>query len=580
MIKTIRLLWPMLLEHRRTLILGIIALILKDLLAVGAPLLIKAGVDTLATSLVMSTVLWYGAALIGLSIAKGFFQYWMRVLMIGVSRDIEYDLRKRLFDHMVTLDRGFFERFRTGDIMARSTSDLNAVRVMLGPAIMYWTETVIMFLLATGIMLWYDWKLTLIALSPAPLVSFAVIIFGRRIHARAEEIQKIFGAITSRVQENLAGVRVVRAYAQEQHEVAEFEKLNQTYIGENLKLALTSGSFMPMLEALIALSFLVVLWAGGARLLDHQLTLGSFLMFNVLMGMLAWPMIALGWVVNQMQRGAASIDRLMQLFDEKPSITAPAIPKRLAEPPQGGIEFEDVSLSYGPKLALSKIRIRVEPGSTIAVAGHTGSGKTTLVQLIPRLLDVSLGAVRIDGIDVRELDPAQLRRHIGFVPQETFLFSTTIAENIAFGVETATREKIEWAADIAGLTPDIAGFPEGLDTKVGERGITLSGGQRQRTAIARAILREPKILILDDALSSVDTVTEERILTGLAGVMKGRTTILISHRVSTLRSASQIYVIENGMLAEQGTHSELLSAGGYYADLHQKQLLEEELEAI
>jgi ATP-binding cassette subfamily B protein len=578
--KTIGLLWPMLAEHRRTLVLGIGSLLLKDLLAVAVPLLIKAGVDTISTDFAVTDLLWYGAALIVLSVAKGFFQYWMRVLMIGVSRDIEYDMRRRLFDHLVKMDAGFFERFRTGDIMARSTSDLNAVRMMLGPAIMYWTETVVTFVLATGIMLWFDWKLTLVALAPAPLVSFAVIVFGRRIHSRFEKIQKIFSSITSRVQENLAGVRVVRAYAQEDHEVAEFEKLNQQYIGQNLKLAVTSGSFMPLLEALISLSFLIVLWAGGARLLAGELSLGSFLMFNVFMGMLAWPMIALGWVVNQMQRGAASAERLMQLFNEVPAITAPAAVKRLAEPPVGAIEFHSASVRYGDAAALSDVSIRIEPGSTIAIAGHTGSGKSTLVQLVPRLIDVTSGSVCVDGIDVRELDPAQLRRHIGFVPQETFLFSATIAENIAFGVESATREKIEWAADVAGLTPDIAGFPQGLDTRVGERGITLSGGQKQRTAIARALLREPRILILDDALSSVDTVTEERILTGLADVMKGRTTILISHRVSTLRGASQIYVIENGELAEQGTHQQLLVAGGYYADLHQKQLLEEELEAF
>jgi ATP-binding cassette, subfamily B, multidrug efflux pump len=453
------------------------------------------------------------------------------------------------------------------------------VRMMLGPGLMYWTETMFTFILAVAVMAWVDLPLTLVALVPAPLVSGVVILFGRRIHARFEEIQKMFSDISSRVQENIAGVRVVRAYVQEEAELDRFESLNRDYIRENIRLARTSGMFMPLLQALIATGFLLVLWIGGARLLSGQITLGQFVMFNTYMGMLVWPMIALGWVVNLMQRGTASLDRIWELITQRPAIAPPARPLALSH--MGGeIEFRDVTMEYPTGTALLDVDLRIAAGSTVAIVGHTGSGKSTLVQMIPRLLDPTSGQVLVDGQDVREFDPEELRRHIGFVPQETFLFSATLGENIAFGVKDATPERIRQAAEIAGLASDIAGFPGGYETMVGERGITLSGGQKQRTAIARAIIRDPRILILDDALSSVDTVTEERILTALADVMHGRTTILISHRVSTVRSADRIFVLEHGTVVEEGTHSELIARGGYYADLYQKQLLEEELETI
>jgi len=576
----IQTLGPFLWMHRRGVALGMGALLMKDVFGAALPLLIKAGVDGLTTGFSFQSLILFGLALLALAAIKGFFQYWMRVLLIGISRDIEYDFRNRLFAHLVRLDSGFYSRYRTGDIMARATNDLNAVRMMLGPGIMYWTETSITFVLAVAVMLYTDWKLTLIALAPGPFVSVAVVVFGRRIHARFERIQALFSDISSRVQENLAGVRLLRAYVQEDAEMARFELLNRDYIRQNLRLGITSGLFMPVLEGLIGMAFLIVLWAGGMRLLEGEITLGSFMMFNVYMGMLAWPMIAMGWVVNLMQRGTASLKRLNEILLESPSIAAPAVITPLSDPVRGEISFRDAAVHYAAGKALDGVSLRIRAGSTVAIVGHTGSGKSTLVQLIPRLIDPTSGSVALDGIDLRELDPAALRRQIGFVPQETFLFSDTLAGNISFGVESATRQEIERAAEIAGLAPDIAGFPDGLDTRVGERGITLSGGQKQRTAIARAILRNPRILILDDALSSVDTLTEERILNHLAEIMHDRTTILISHRVSTVRNAEMIYVIERGLLAEQGTHDHLLAAGGYYSDLHQKQLLEEELEAI
>ncbi len=581
MLKSLRTLWPYLRRYRFGLALGIGALLMKDALAAALPLVIKYGVDSLTTGFQLRTVLLFASLLIALSVVKGIFQYWMRVIIIGISRDIEYDLRNDLFFHLVELSQDFFARYRTGDIMARSTNDLNAVRMMLGPGIMYWSETSVMLILSMIVMLNSDWRLTLIALIPAPFVSIAVVLFGRRIHTRFEHIQRMFSDISSKVQENLAGVRVIRAYAQEKAEVEQFESLNREYVRENIGLARIQGMFMPALQALIGMTFLLVLWAGGRQLLEGKITLGSFVMFNTYMGMLVWPMIAFGWVVNLMQRGTASLNRINELLHERPSIARPS-DKPLTVPAgrSADIRFRDVFVSFGSREAISGIDLTIQAGETIAIVGHTGSGKTTLVNLVPRLFDPSRGTVEIGGIDLRRFDPEDLRRVIGFVPQETFLFSATLAENIAWGAPDATMEQIRWAADVAGLSSDIETFPNGLETVIGERGLTLSGGQKQRTAIARAVLRDPRILILDDALSSVDTVTEEKILRGLAGVMRDCTTILISHRVSTVQNADRIVVLDRGRIVEIGTHQELQQHGGYYAELYHKQLLEEELEAI
>jgi len=574
--ETLRAAWPYLRRYRGKLSIGFGALLLKDAAAASLPLVIRRGIDRLTAGAYLESVIWMGGLLVLISAIKGLFQYWMRVILIGASRDIEYDLRNDLFHRLISLSSTFYARYRTGDIMARATNDLNQVRMMLGPGIMYWMETSITFVLAVVVMMSVSWRLTLICLLPAPLVSVAVIYFGRIIHERFERIQAMFSDISSRVQENLSGVRVIRAYVQEEAELRQFEALNREYVGENIRLVKSTGLFMPLLQSLIGFTFLILLWAGGYQLLEHRISLGSFVMFNTYMGMLIWPMIAFGWVVNLMQRGSASMKRIRELMAETPDIAAPARPVSLTQP-RGAIEFRGVGMRYGDACVLSGIDLHVPAGSTIAIVGYTGSGKTTLVQLIPRLIDATSGQVLVDGVDVRQYDPAELRRIIGFVPQETFLFSATLGENIAFGVPGATPEAIAEAAELAGLSADLAVFPAGFDTVVGERGLTLSGGQKQRTAIARAILRNPRILILDDALASVDTVTEERILQGLSRLMRQRTTILISHRVSTVRNAGRIYVLDQGRIVEQGTHAELLLKGGYYAELYQKQLLEDEL---
>ncbi|MCP5116838.1 MAG: ABC transporter ATP-binding protein [bacterium] len=578
--EAVRFLWPYIRKYRRGLVLGICALVCRNLAAVSVPLVIREAVNSLTSSFEVDAVVRFALLLIGLTAVKGVFQYWMRVVIIGISRDIEFDLRNDLFANLMRLSTGFYARFRTGDVMARATNDLNSVRMMLGPGIMYTADTVLTGVLAIAVMGWFDWRLTMVALLPAPIVSLLVVVFGRYIHARFKEIQKLFADISSRVQENIAGVRVIRAYVQEQAEERVFADLNRDYIGQNLRLARASGLFMPSLQSLTSISFLPVLWYGGYRLLDGGITLGGFLMFNVFLGYLIWPMIAMGWVANMMHRGTASLGRVKELLNQEPEIVDPPAPAVLTEPVRGEVEFRDVGVRFGELQALQNIQLRVEAGSTVAVVGHTGSGKSTLVQLVPRLLDPTSGRVFLDGMDLRRMSLRDLRSRIGFVPQETFLFSATLAENIAFGVKEASEEQIHRAAEQAGLAGDVAEFPKGYDTMLGERGITLSGGQKQRAAIARAILRDPSILILDDALSSVDTVTEERILTALSDLMRERTTILISHRVSTVQHADRIYVIEDGSVAEDGSHRELLAQGRYYADLYQRQMLEDELEAI
>jgi ATP-binding cassette subfamily B protein len=464
--------------------------------------------------------------------------------------------------------------------MARATNDLNAVRMLLGPAIMYSANTIVFTAGALIFMLSISPKLTFYAFLPLPAVSIVIQYFGRRIHERFERIQAMFSDISARAQENFSGVRVIRAYVQEQAEIAGFESSNREYIARSLKLVRLMGMLWPTLETMLGLAIVLVLWLGGREVLQHRIDVGDFVAFNTYMVQLTWPVIALGWVINIFQRGTASLGRIHELMLEKPEITdAPALISTVHEP-QGDLEFRNLNFSYNGTPVLHDINLHIPAGSSLAIVGPTGSGKTTLVSLIPRIYDAEPGAVLIDGRPIREYPLEVLRRSIGFVAQETFLFSETIRENIAFGVQKASDEEVRWAADAANIASEIEGFPGQYKTLVGERGITLSGGQKQRTAIARALIRNPRILILDDALSSVDTHTEDKILNHLREVMQDRTTIFISHRVSTVRNADRIAVLHGGRIVEIGSHDELLALNGYYTDLYNKQLLEEELAEV
>ena len=574
-----RFLWPYFRPYRRDLTLGYAALLIKNGAGASMPLIVKAGVDSLGSGFELSVTLKYCAWMVVAIFIKGFFQFWMRVLLVNVSRDVEYDLRNDIFGNLVRLSGDFFGRTRTGDVLARATNDLGAVRMMAGPGVMYWMETVTLAIVVLAIMFAADWRLTLAALLPAPLVSVAVGLLGSKIHTYFQAIQEKFSDISSMVQENLHGVRVVRAYVQEDAEQAHFARLNREYIVHSLKLAKVSGLFMPLLEFLIGISFLMVLAVGGWRMMRGEMTVGDYVMFNSFMGLLVWPMIAMGWVVNLTQRGMASLARIREFLDERPSIASPPHPEVPARP-AGTISFRKVSYRHEHGFALRGIDLEIPAGDTIAIVGPTGSGKSTLARLIPRLIDPSEGEVLVDGVPVQRQSLEALRAGIAVVPQETFLFSSTLLENIRFGAPNASLDEARAAAAAAGLGPDLEGFPQGLDTRVGERGVTLSGGQKQRTAIARAILANPRILILDDALASVDNITEARILRELETSMRGRTTILISHRISTIRQARRIVVLRGGEIVESGSHDELLARRGYYADLFERQMIEAELESI
>jgi ATP-binding cassette subfamily B protein len=527
---------------------------------------------------------------------KGLLSFSARWTLIGVSRDIEYDIRNDLLKRLLALEPEFYVRNRTGELMSRATNDLNAVRMVLGPGIMYSATTLITMIMAILVMVTLSPSLTLWVLLPAPVVAVAVWFFGKTIHDLYESIQAALATLTARVQENLSGVRVVRAYAQEEAEISGFDAPNREYVSRNIRLIRTWSMFMPSLQALIGTTFLIVLWQGGHQLLRGQISLGALIAFNGYLTQLVWPMIALGWVTNIFQRGAASMGRLNYILTAKPNIDDCDAKVPEGTKPRGEIEFRHLNFTYpttlsgtvsngasksngnGAHQVLRDIDLRVPAGSTVAIVGPTGSGKTTLAALVARLWEAPEDSVFIDGRPIREWPLATLRQSIGFVPQDTYLFGETIGGNIAFGLPVCDDPRVREAAEIASLHSEVQDFPKSYETMVGERGITLSGGQKQRAAIARAVIRDPRILILDDSLSSVDTQTEEKILSGLRGVMRGRTTILISHRTSTVRDADQIVVLVEGAIAECGTHDELLERGGYYADLYRKQLLEEELE--
>ncbi|HKI05920.1 MAG TPA: ABC transporter ATP-binding protein [Thermoanaerobaculia bacterium] len=585
MIQRLSYLWPFLRPHRRKILFGLVTILASVLIGLAGPLLVGRAVDAVRQHASYRLLVGFAALLVGLSVCQGVFSYLQRMILVGMSRDIEFELRNVFFDALERQPAGYFQDHPTGDLMARATNDLQAVRMVCGPALMYATTTLITGAGCLFFMLRINVLLTLIALVAMPLVVVSTIVFGRRIHGLFSSVQGKFADITAKTQESLAGVRVVRAYAQEAREEAEFARVNQEYLEGNRRLAAWSTAMHPMLQMLIGIGFAAVMWYGGLLVVGGRISVGEFVSFNLFLTKLIWPVIALGWVVNLTQRGTASLARIRTVLDMEPAIRDE---EPLVEPVndrgaiQGDISFRGLTFSYkeGTEPVLEGIDLQVAAGQTVAVVGRTGSGKSTLLNLIPRLIDPPAGMLWVDGTDVRRLPLARLRSAIGMVPQETFLFSATLRENIALGRPEATLEEVAEAARLAGLGSDLGTFPKGLDTVVGERGLTLSGGQKQRVALARALLRQSSILLLDDCLSAVDTHTEEEILKNLRTVFRGRTVFLVSHRVSTVKDADVILVLERGRIVERGTHSQLTVSGGLYAELHQRQLLEEELAAV
>jgi ATP-binding cassette, subfamily B, multidrug efflux pump len=609
--RDLRRLVPYLLQYKARVAMGLATLVSGGMVGALQPLAIGTIIDSLSGSRSMidklgalpgpvqhlllsfygplsrETLMFYCLVLLGIVTIKGTLSFLTRDILIGVSRDIEFDLRRDLLDRLLLLEPAFYVRNRTGELMSRCTNDLNNVRMVLGPGIMYSGSTIVTMLAAVTIMLRLSPALTLFVFLPVPAVAISVRYFGKIIHERYEKIQALLASLSARVQENLAGIRVIRAYGQEEAETRAFEGQNREYIARNMELIGAWSLFFPAIELLVGVAFLIVLWQGGRLVLLGTISIGTLIAFYFYLNQLVWPMIALGWVTNIFQRGAASMGRMEYILRAQPEIDDRTARADEASAIRGDIEFRHLTFTHplvagseGAHPVLKDISLHISAGSTVAVVGPTGSGKSTLAALVARLWESPEGTMLLDGRPIREWPLAALRRAIGFVPQDTFLFSDSMRENIAFGVDDATDLEIDSASNIASIRAEILDFPEKYNTLVGERGITLSGGQKQRTALARALLRDPKILVLDDALSSVDTHTEERILRGLTDVMRGRTTILISHRCSTVRHADQIVVLFEGRIVERGTHEELIGRGGYYADLYQKQLLEEELERV
>ncbi len=559
---------------------GILCILASMAFGLLVPFLVGRTIDDLSAGVTWQKAAFYPLAILGANLCAGIFLFFQRRLLINTSRHIEFDMREDFYAALVDQPLEYFHNNRVGDLMARATNDLAAIRQMVGPMILYSCQAVFALAIVLPVLFSFSAKLTLLMLIPMPFVSLTVKILGEQVHKRFEKIQEYFSDITARTQENLSGVRVVRAYAREESEIEQFQELNREYAAKNLQLVKWAAAMRPLMFFFIGLGFVIIVAVGIPMAIEGEITAGDFTAFILYLQRMIWYLIALGYVVNLYQRGTASLQRFNTVLEAVPAIRDD--PDAAEQPPiKGAIEFRDLTFAYNGKPVLRNVSLKIEPGQTVAFVGKTGSGKSTLISLVPRLIDAEPGMVLVDGVPVGRFPLRQLRRSIGFVPQETFLFSDTLSGNIALGIE-ADREKgmtVEDAARIAGLADDVADFPDKYQQVVGERGITLSGGQKQRTAIARAVIREPRILILDDSLSAVDTYTEETILNNLRGVRAGRTTLIVSHRISTIRDADLICVLNDGRITERGDHEELLELGGEYAELYQRQLLEEELEA-
>ena len=569
-------------------IVGIIFILFSMAFGLLVPYLVGKAIDDLSADVTWNKIIYYTLVILGVSLVSGIFLFWQRRLLINTSRHIEYDMRRDFYAALVNQPLEYFQNNRVGDLMARATNDLGAVRQIVGPMILYSFQAIFALAIVLPIMLNVNVKLTLLLLIPMPFVSLTVKFLGEQIHVRFEKIQEFFSDITARAQENLTGVRVIRAYAQEDAEIEKFQELNREYAKRNIALVKFGAAMRPLLFFFIGLGFVIIVAVGVPMAVRGEISAGEFTSFILYLQRMIWYLIALGYVVNLYQRGTASLKRFNAILETEPTIKD--APNTSEQPKiKGKIEFRHLTFAYNGKPVLEDINLTIEQGTTVALVGKTGSGKSTLVTLVPRLLDAPENTIFIDDVPIRSFPIEQLRRSIGFVTQETFLFSDTLAENIAFGVEKSKALQsnsisrsllsVEKAAEVAGLADDIKDFPYKYEQRVGERGITLSGGQKQRTAIARAVMRNPRILILDDSLSAVDTYTEETILHNLRDIRTDRTTLIVSHRVSTIRDADFICVLHDGRIIERGTHDELLNLGGEYADLYQRQLLEEELEA-
>lgn len=579
--KQLRTLLPYFRPYRRGMMLGLTLVVVSNLFTIAGPWLLKAAIDALERELRMGLILQYAGLIVLVALLAGAARYGMREFLNGISRKIERDLRHDLFQHLLRLPSEFFDAWRTGDLMSRLTNDVLAVRQVAGPAIMYLVNTAIISTLALGLMLWIDPWLTLFAMTPMLMVPVATFYFGKQIHARFERIQSQFAELSNYVQENLSGIRIIKAYAQEPAQGEAFARRNEEYKARNIDLARIWGAFLPTLTVLTGIGAGIVLWFGGQRVIGGAITLGDFVAFAFYLTLLTWPMIALGWVTNLFERGAASMGRINELIGVEPAIADAPDAISLPEP-HGAVEFEQVSFRYPgtDHWALRGVSFRIQPGRTVAIVGSTASGKTTLVRLIARLYDATAGTVRVDGVDVRDLRLADLRAAVAVVPQEPFLFSMQLRRNIELhdGRRPLSPARLDAALDVAQLRATLEVLPDALDTLIGERGVNLSGGQKQRATLARALVQDAPILILDDALSAVDSETERAILRGLRRYLDGRTAIIVSHRVSAVRHADTILVFEEGRLVEEGRHQALLARRGVYARLLERQLLEEEIE--